>query len=79
MQGESEKDMTVNEIKKYIFDKVCLYSKSTLETLWVGEIAGAPEKYLDCEITVIGVKRKGGLDIGVNEAIPASEGDRAAG
>ena len=79
MQGESKRDMTASKVRQYIFDRVCLYSESTLEALWGGEMANMPEKYLGCEITVIGARKKGVLDIGINEAIPGSEGEQAAG
>ena len=49
MQGECKRDMTASKVRQYIFDRVCLYSESTLEALWGGEMANMPEKYLGCE------------------------------
>ena len=58
--------MKLREIVSVIFVVVCLYQKSNFDiykNIWEGSSWHIPEELLDYTVGIIGVKRKGVLDI----------------
>lgn len=64
--------MKLESLKRYIYDKVSIYTKADdnwdeFKTLYNGNMADIPNELLSLEVHLIGAKRKGIVDISVIE------------
>lgn len=58
--------MKISDIKSLMMDKICLYDIDDMGSRWTGYIENMPTQYLDLEIRMLGAKRRGIMDVGVD-------------
>ena len=64
------KQMKLRDLQHHVYEKVYVYTSKDgewieFEDVYKGKFEDIPDKLLECEVSVIGARRKGCLDIGI--------------